>query len=71
MESKNTGKGSVSPDVHPHTLLHDGWMGFLHIGYHDQVPWVADAFKIEIGIVSNFSNYGHYMHFVMNLVCFL
>ena len=45
--------------VHPVAFLHDGVMDFLHIEYHNQVPWTADACKIEFGFVSNFSNY-HY-----------
>ena len=54
---------SVSPavclSVHPQTFLHDGWIDSLHIGYHDQVPWAADAYKIEFGFVQNLTNCGH------------
>ena len=36
------------------TFLHDGWMNFLHIWYHGQVPWAADECKIEFGPVPHF-----------------
>ena len=35
-------------------------MDFLHIKAHDQVPWVADACKIEFGSVPNCSNYDQF-----------
>ena len=37
---------SVYQSVHLSILAHDGLMDFLHIGYHDQVPWDTDACKI-------------------------
>ena len=37
--------------VHHRAFLHDGWMDFLHTGYHDRVPCVADACKISFGIM--------------------
>ena len=37
-------------------------MDFIHIGYHDQVPWAAHACKILFGSVPNLSNYGHEMN---------
>ena len=46
--------------VHPHVFLHDGWLNFLHIGYHDQVSWSADACKREFGSVPNFINYDYF-----------
>ena len=53
----NIGKSPVCHSVHlsvrPRVLLHDGWMDFLHIRYHDQVPWTANACKIEFGSVPN------------------
>ena len=64
----------VVPCVHPSVLmsilafLHDGFMDFLHIGYHDQVPWAADACKTEFGSVLNMSNYGI---FFINFDCLL
>ena len=33
----------------PCVFLHDGLMGFRHNGYHDQVPWAADACETEFG----------------------
>ena len=51
---------AVHLPVHPHAFLHDGWMDFFHIGYHDQVPWAVDARKIEFGSVRNLTNYGHF-----------
>ena len=51
---------------HSLTFLHDGWMDFLHIGYHDQVPWAAFASKIEFGSVLNLTNYSH---FFINFEC--
>ena len=56
----NIGKGPVSPSVHPHAFLHNDWMDFLHIGYHDQVSWGADACKIVFGSVPNLYNYGYF-----------
>ena len=59
-ESGNIGMGPVRlgiclschPSIHPGTFLHDGWMDFLHICYHDQVPWAAaDAHEIDFGSV--------------------
>ena len=47
-----------SPSVLPHAFLHDDWMDFRHIGYHDQVEWAADVSKIEFGSVPNWSNFG-------------
>ena len=65
MESGNIGKSPVDqlahPSVHlsvsPCAFLHDGWMDFLHIQYHDQVPWAADACKVEVGSMPNLSNW--------------
>ena len=38
-------------------------MDFLYyIWYHDQVPLVTDACRIEFASVLNLSNYGHYFH---------
>ena len=54
--------------VHLHTFLRDGWMDFLHIGCHGQVPWSADACKIEFDVVPNLTNYGH---FFINFECLL
>ena len=51
---------SVSQLVCPRTFLHNGWMDFLHIGYHDQVPWASDAYKSEFMSVPNLTNYGHF-----------
>ena len=63
MELGNIGMGPVHPSICPSCLrafLHDGWMDFLHIGYHDQVPWAADACKTEFGSVPTLTNYGHF-----------
>ena len=72
MELENIGKGpvhlSVHLSVHPHTFLHDGWMDFLHIGYHDQVPCVVEVWKITFGSVPNWSNYGYLF---INVECLL
>ena len=35
---------------------HDGWIDFLHIGYHDQVPWATYVCKIEFGYVPSLSD---------------
>ena len=51
---------SIHPSIHPHTLLHDGWLDFLNI-LHDQVPWHADACKTEFGTELILSNYGHFL----------
>ena len=48
----------VHQSVHPCIFLHDLWMDFLHIWYHDQVPWATDAYKIKYGSVPNLSNLG-------------
>ena len=34
-------------------------MDFFHIGYHDQVPWAADAHEIEFGSVPNVTYHGN------------
>ena len=49
-----------SPSVHSCTFLHDGWLDFLNIGYHDQVPCAAAASNIEFGCVPKLSNYGNF-----------
>ena len=46
----------------PLAFLHDGWMDYLHIEYHDQVSRAADARKIEFGSVPHLTNYGHFFH---------
>ena len=51
-----------SPSVHPCAFLHDGWIDFLHVGYHDQVPWAADAWQTEFGSVPNLSNYVNFFN---------
>ena len=38
-----------SLSVSPHAFLFDGRVDCLHICYHDKVPWVTDAHKIEFG----------------------
>ena len=58
---------SISLLSHPHTFLHDGAMDFLHIRYHDQVPWAADAYKIEFGV----PNLSHYGNFFIHVECLL
>ena len=40
---------SIHLSVHPRAFLHDGWMDYPHIGYHDHVPWATDACKIDFG----------------------
>ena len=57
---------AVCQSSHSCTFLHDGWLDFLHITYHDQVPWAADAGKIKFGSVSNLSNNGY---FFINFEC--
>ena len=72
VELGNIGKSPVYPSVcqavhlsvHSHTFLHNGWMDW----YHDQVPWVTDACKIEFSSVPNLSNCGH---FLINVECFV
>ena len=62
-ESGNIGMSPVCQSVHPHTFIHDDWMDCLHIWYHDQVPWAADARKkIEFDSVSNLSNCGNFFN---------
>ena len=56
-----TREGS-SLSVRPSAFLHDGWTDFLHIGYHDQVPWATDACKTEFGSVPHLSNYGNFFN---------
>ena len=43
-------------------------MYFLHIGYHDPVPWATDVCKTEFSPVPNLSHYGH---FVITSECLL
>ena len=64
----NIGTGPVRQCLNscPHAFLCDGWMDFLHIGYHDQVPWAPDACKTEFDTEQNLSNYGH---FFINFEC--
>ena len=50
------------PSVCSCAFLHDSWMDFLHIRYHDQVPSAADACVIEIDTVPNLSYYGNFIH---------
>ena len=55
---------SICLSSRPCTFLHDGWAVFRHIGYHDQLPWAADAYNIELVSVPNLSNYGNFfIHF--------
>ena len=76
MESRNIGSLSMFLLVHPsviqslfpHTFLHEGWIDFLHIGYHDQESWAADVCKIEFRSVLNLNKYGY---FFRNLECLL
>ena len=51
-----------------YAFLYNGWMDFLHIGYDDQVPWGADACKMECDSVPHMSNCGY---FVINFECWL
>ena len=54
---------SVRQCVHPSSYIPPLWMdGILRIWYHDQVPWAADASKIEFSSVPNLSNYGNFFH---------
>ena len=53
---------SISLSACPCAFQHDGWMDFLHIGYHDQVAWAADACKIEFDSVPNLSRYGQFFN---------
>ena len=53
-------------------------MDFLHIEYHDQIPWTADTSNIEFVSVANLSNYGFFFINVeccnsseKNVVCFV
>ena len=70
---------SVSPSVSPsiclslcsHAFLNDGWIDFLHIGYHDQVPRVADSSIIEFGSVPNLSNVCYFFIDFECLLCYL
>ena len=59
---------SVSLSVRPRTFLHDGWVDFLHITYHDQVPWAGNAGEREFGSVANLTNYGNVF---LNFECLL
>ena len=48
---------SVHPSVHTPAFLHGGWLDFLHIWYHRQIPWPADEYNLEFGSVPNLSDY--------------
>ena len=52
-------RDGFSLSVHPHAFLQDGWLDFLHITYHYQVPCGADARETELGSEPNSSNYGN------------
>ena len=59
-EYRKSSTPSVSLSVHPCAFFHDNWIDFLHIGYHDQVPWATGAYKIEFGSMPHLSNYGNF-----------
>ena len=59
-ECRKGSSPSVRLSVHLHAFLHDGWIDFLHIKYHDQVSWATDACETEFGSVPNLSNYGYF-----------
>ena len=61
---------SVHLSVYHRAFLHDGWMDFLHIGYHDQVPWTTNACKIEFVSIPNCSNCG-YIFINFDYLCYL
>ena len=44
---------AVCLSVHHCTFLHDGWIDFLHTGYHDQIPWATNTQNIKFGSVPN------------------
>ena len=44
-------------------------MDLLHIGYHGQVLWAADACKLELGFVPNLSNYGYIFLYILIVCC--
>ena len=70
-ESGSIGKGLVHQSVWMSNLANSSLMvgiDFLHIVYHDQVPWAIDTHKIEFGSVPNFSNYSN---FFINFECLL
>ena len=54
----------IKLSVCPRAFLHDGWLDFLHIGYHRQISQAAHAFKIEFG-----SNWSHYGYIFINFEC--
>ena len=59
-ESWNIRTGSVPLSVCPCIFLHDGWMDFLHIWYHDQA--------LKFGSMPNLSNYDNCF---VNCMCML
>ena len=59
---------SVQMSSCPHLFLHDGLIDFLHIRYHEEVPWAADACKIEFGSVPHLSNCG-YFSYIVSVCC--
>ena len=52
---------SVCLSVCPRAFLHDGWMDFLHIRYHDQIPSAAVTHNIFFVSIPNLSNYSHFL----------
>ena len=69
VELGNRGKGPVRLDVQPsvceailaHSSMMAGWISFiLGTMITDQVPWAADAHKIEFGSVPNLTNCGNF-----------
>ena len=50
-------------------FLHDSWMDFLDIGYHDQVVYAADVFKTEVGSVTDLSNYDKFFQYIQSICC--
>ena len=68
LQSREYRNISISPSICPRVCLHDTWLDFLHVWYHDQVQWAVDACKIELGCMTNFSNC---VHFFIHFECLL